>query len=104
MKVQSKKVMKKRASTEKSNRKKVFFEMSAETGSEVYIAGSFNDWNPRKKKLKDSGTGTYVANLLLERGQHEYKFVVNGEWRSDAHCEEWSPNGVGSLNSIISVG
>jgi hypothetical protein len=41
---------------------------------------------------------------MLPPGEHEYKFVVNGDWRIDGSNPQWTPNDVGSLNSVINVG
>ena len=84
--------------------KKVSFELAVEPGSEVFVAGSFNDWDPRQHRMHDNpGSGHCKITLALPRGRHEYKFVVNGEWREDPNCLESAPNSVGSLNSVISV-
>jgi len=86
------------------DKKRVKFQIKAEEGNEVYVAGSFNDWNPRKDKLEhDDINGNYSATLSLPKGKHEYKFVVNGTWSLDLECPDWVPNGLGSLNSVITV-
>ena len=82
--------------------KRVRFEIQAEKGSEVFVAGSFNEWNPRKNKLT-CRKGVYSTSILLPRGKYEYKFVVNGVWCVDPDCSEWTPNGLGSLNSVLVV-
>lgn len=83
-------------------RKRVKFELNADEDNTVYVAGSFNDWNPKKNKLtfKD---GIFATSVLLPRGRYEYKFVVNDTWCVDPDCEEWAPNEMGSLNSIKTV-
>lgn len=87
----------------KHSRKRVSFEVSADPGSEVYLAGDFNDWDAKKKKMKEKGDGLFESKVLLHEGKHEYKFVINGEWRADTECADWSPNGVGTINSIVNV-
>ena len=60
--------------------KKVSFKVSAEPGSEVFVAGTFNNWDPKQHQLRDNPrSGLYSATLVLPPGRHEYKFVVNGE-------------------------
>ena len=61
------------------------FECQAEPGSEVFIAGTFNNWKPSGlHKLRDGNRdGTFGTLLKLRKGRHEYKFLVNGVWRSD---------------------
>jgi hypothetical protein len=53
--------------------------------------------NDRKK------CGSYTCRLLLEPGEYQYKFVVNGEWRLDGNNCCFAPNGFGELNSVIKV-
>jgi len=84
--------------------RRVRFELSAEPGSKVYVAGTFNNWNPMANPLKDNpDSGHYKAELRIPAGTHEYKFVVNGIWSADPKCPTWAPNGLGSLNSVLHV-
>ncbi|MBN1671970.1 MAG: isoamylase early set domain-containing protein [Kiritimatiellae bacterium] len=85
-------------------KKRVQFQIKADAGSEVYVAGTFNGWNPKKNKLKSGKGGTYATSLMLPAGRHEYKFIIDGTWCVDPECPEWAPNGLGSLNSVITVG
>lgn len=86
-----------------NTKKRVTFEVKADPGSEVYLTGDFNNWEPNKHKLKEkSNPGHYKGTVLLERNkQYEYKFIINGNWTVDPGCKEWVPNSMGSLNSII---
>ncbi|MEI6969931.1 MAG: glycogen-binding domain-containing protein [bacterium] len=83
-------------------RKRVSFSIKADPNSEVYVAGSFNDWDARKNKLNNED-GTYKGVILLPPGRHEYKFIINDVWCIDPDCVEWAPNGFGSLNSVVEV-
>lgn len=83
-------------------RKRVTFEIKAEKGHSVYLAGSFNNWDAKQKKLRYA-SGVYRTSILLPRGQYEYKFVIDDTWCVDPECTEWAPNGVGSLNSVVHV-
>jgi len=85
--------------------KRVIFHFKSHPGSTVYLTGSFNNWNENAKKMIDvSGNGDYSTTLFLPSGKHEYKFVVNGEWHVDPECPNWEVNGLGTLNSIITIG
>ncbi len=80
---------------------RVTFAVRAEVGSTVYIAGSFNDWDPASKKLVDkTGDGYYTIAMTLAPGAYEYKFVINGTWCADPECAEWVQNDMGTLNSV----
>ena len=88
----------------KETRKRVRFELSAEPGSQVFVAGTFNNWNPTANPLKDNPDSRHFkAALRVPIGTHEYKFVVNGVWHMDPKCREWVLNGYGSLNSVLHV-
>jgi 1,4-alpha-glucan branching enzyme len=91
-----------KTSSSLAGKKRVRFQLEAEKGSEVFIAGSFNDWNPANSKLAYRD-GVFCRTLLLPKGRYEYKFVVNGVWCVDPACSEWMPNGMGSLNSVVVV-
>jgi hypothetical protein len=84
--------------------RKVRFDLSVEPGSQVFVAGTFNDWNPMVDQLKDNpGSGHCKATLRLPAGRHEYKFVVNGKWIADPNCSEFVMNEFGTLNSVMEV-
>ena len=92
---------KKKKSTQ--GRKKVVFEIQADPGKEIYIAGSFNEWKPTTKQLKEKNKGLYQITMMLPKGRYEYKFIIDGCWCADPDCEEWVSNDHGSLNSVIFV-
>ena len=84
--------------------RKITFHLATEPGSQVFVAGTFNNWNPTQHRMRDNPDGgLFKIALTLPPGRHEYKFVVNGEWRLDPGCPDWLPNSVGTLNSVVSV-
>jgi 1,4-alpha-glucan branching enzyme len=86
----------------KTTKKRITFEVKAEPGSEVYVAGDFNNWEPTKKLKSKNKDGIFTGTLLLDRDtQYEYKFIINGKWSVDPNCDEWVPNALGSLNSVL---
>ena len=90
------------ATTSNNKDKRVKFDIEAETGSEVCIAGSFNSWDGKANKLKNKN-GVFSTTLMLLPGRYEYKFVINDVWCIDPKCREWVPNSYGSLNSVVVV-
>ena len=46
----------------------------------ILFIGTFNNW--QKLKMSQS-TKDFVAIVDLKEGEHEYKFLVDGEWVSD---------------------
>jgi 5'-AMP-activated protein kinase regulatory beta subunit len=88
----------------KAKTQRVTFSVRAKEGSKVFIAGSFNDWDPTAKQLVDKkGDGLFVATFNLEPGAHQYKFVIDGIWCADPECTDWVHNDHGTLNSVKNV-
>ncbi|HHU15701.1 MAG TPA: hypothetical protein GXZ62_11005 [Lentisphaerae bacterium] len=83
---------------------RVVFCVRAEPGSKVFLAGSFNNWNPTAKKMVDKkADGTFVVALQLPPGEYQYKFVIDGTWCADPECPDWVQNDHGTLNSVKRV-
>ena len=83
---------------------RVTFRVRAEVGSKVFLAGSFNDWDPAAKAMADKdGTGEFTCTLSLPKGRYEYKFVINGTWCADPECKDWVGNDMNTINSVIVV-
>ena len=85
-------------------KKRITFRVEALPGSQVAVAGSFNDWSATATPLEDKkGMGIFTKTLYLPPGRHEYKFVIGSEWVLDPGCGEWTSNPHGSLNSVLIV-
>jgi predicted alpha/beta superfamily hydrolase len=69
-------------------------------GSDIYIAGSFNGWNPADEKFKfqHGPGGSYTINLKLDPGSYEYK-ITRGGW-DKVECKK---AGAGIENRILKV-
>ena len=90
--------------THSPDRRPVTFEIRAEPGSAVSVAGTFNNWAAQHDRLRDdAGIGVYSTTLQMRPGRYEYKFIVNGVWCIDPECTEWVRNEYGSLNSVVHV-
>jgi len=87
----------------KKSKKRVKFELEASPKSEVYVAGSFNGWNPSDKRLKYSkSNGIHSVSMLLDRDREfEYKYVVDGYWCLDPNNDQVVANRFGSMNSVL---
>jgi len=82
-------------------KRRIAFTYRAEPGLKVFLAGSFNNWDPSAKEMKESKkSGIYSATMLLAPGSYEYKFVINGTWCADPECSDWVQNDHGTLNSV----
>jgi 1,4-alpha-glucan branching enzyme len=87
----------------KPAKKKTTFKLHAPGATQVFIAGCFNGWSPTADALMLGGEGTWTCALMLEPGEHEYRFVVDGVWCDDPKAEMRRPNDMGCENCIVVV-
>jgi 1,4-alpha-glucan branching enzyme len=83
--------------------KSIRFVLIRPEAHEVFVAGSFNNWNPGATPLEDVGHGHWVKDLALAPGRYEYQFVADGHWMPDATAPESVENPFGGLNSVLVV-
>jgi hypothetical protein len=69
----------------------------------VFVSGSFNNWNPAEIRMFRIGTG-WAVNLFLREGTHAYKFIVDQKWMLDPGNNIRRPDGMDHENSFISIG
>jgi cyclomaltodextrinase len=69
----------------------------------VFLAGTFNDWNDSKTRMIANKDGVYEATLMLPVGRYQYKFVADGRWITDMSAKDFAPDGFGGQNSVITV-
>ena len=67
---------------------------------EVYLAGDFNQWDPRSFPMKKEGNGWFLP-VHLSVGKHLYKFIIDGNWIIDPANKLWEQNEHGTGNSVI---
>lgn len=71
--------------------------------AEVFVAGTFNNWNPGAKPMQRTATGEWSVELQLEPGRHEYLFVADGCWLPDPKALDRVENPYGGHNSVIAL-
>lgn len=76
----------------------------------VFLAGTFNDWDPSAIGMERSLEGRWTVELRLKPGRYEYKFIVDGEWCCHPGCgghesggEDCVANVFGTFNRLIEV-
>ncbi len=87
----------------KMAKKRINFNLNAPEAKEVILAGSFNEWDPSARALKCDKKGVWRTWLNLAAGQHEYRYIVNGQWQEDPNCDDREANPFGSFNSVVRV-
>ena len=81
-----------------------------ETANAVFLAGSFNGWDPTVNPMEREDGGRWTTTLNLAPGRHEFKFVVDGAWCCEPGCAALnadSPrcieNAFGTKNCLLKV-
>ncbi len=71
--------------------------------NEVFLVGSFNNWNPRAHPLRRDDFGDWSLELWLPRGEHHYRLLVDGEWRDDPAAQQTAMNPFGGFDAVVVV-
>jgi hypothetical protein len=83
----------------------VHFELVAPDARDVWLAGSFNEWQAEAIPLNAGPGGVWSTTVALALGEHQYQFVVDGErWIPDPTAHAQVDDGFGGTNSVIVVG
>ena len=90
-------------STKKIKRRKITFSLDSSGAKEVFLMGEFNNLSPKKHPMKSVGDGTWAKAVMLFPGTHEYKFLVDGEWKEDPRNDQRCANCFGTYNSVFNL-
>jgi 1,4-alpha-glucan branching enzyme len=82
----------------------VAFEYVSPTAREVFVAGTFNDWQPRATPLAKQPDGRWSTQLTLKPGTYEYRLNVDGQWQDDPRAARFTANPFGGVNGVLEVG
>ena len=82
---------------------RVVLELVNPAAKRVFVAGSFNNWQPEQTPLAPAGNGRWAGGLKVGPGRHEYLFVVDGQWLPDPNAKESVENPFGGRNSVLTV-
>lgn len=68
----------------------------------VFLAGSFNNWQPDdpRYRMERQGDSLWTLTLELDPGRYLYKFVVDGHWLADEANTNLRPDGYGGTFSV----
>lgn len=70
---------------------------------EVFLVGSFNNWDQRATPMQRDGLGDWSTELELPSGQYHYRFIVDGEWRDDPSAQQTALNPFGGFDAVVVV-
>ncbi len=83
--------------------KRVLFRLSDAGACRVYLAGSFNAWDPTAHPLKKDKRGLWKTSIILDPGIYQYRFVVDGEWKADPYPSGRRMDGSITYHSVLVV-
>ena len=100
----------KKKEQKKTARHETLFHCVAPKAEKIFLAGTFNDWNPSAAPMARDPGGTWSLFLDLPSGTYEYKFVVDGQWccvpgaESEFQgCPDCVTNPFGTMNHVVHV-
>jgi hypothetical protein len=82
---------------------RIVLELVNPAAKQVFVAGSFNNWQPEQTPLSPAGNGRWAGGLKVGPGRHEYLFVVDGQWLPDPNAKESVENPFGGRNSVLTI-
>ncbi|MFN7259736.1 MAG: alpha-amylase family glycosyl hydrolase, partial [Cyclobacteriaceae bacterium] len=86
---------------QKINKKAVTFTYSGKAKA-VKTKGEFNAWNAAASEFKNED-GVFSLSLLLNPGNYQYLFVVDGKEIRDPSNNDSIDNGAGGWNSLLKI-
>jgi|TARA_B110000263_G_C15054607_1_gene394589 1,4-alpha-glucan branching enzyme len=84
-------------------KKTINFQLLAPGAEQVGLAGTFNDWDPAARVLKRGKGDVFRTWMNLPDGTHEYRFIVDSQWREDPACDQHKSTHFGGNNSVLSL-
>lgn len=70
---------------------------------EVFLVGSFNNWDARATPLVRDSLGDWSVEIELPPGEYRYRLMVDGEWRDHPSAQQTAPNPFGGFDAVITV-
>jgi hypothetical protein len=82
----------------------VVFRLNGYTNAKnVYLSGSFNNWEADQLLMNKTSSG-WELPLYLAEGTHTYRFVADHRWFEDPANPEHFPNEYNEFNSVVKIG
>jgi 1,4-alpha-glucan branching enzyme len=85
------------------DKKRICLELYAPDAQLVFVAGSFNGWQPSAMPLQKQAGDRWMVELMLDPGRYEYRFVVDGQWTDDPLSSAYASNPFDGLNCVLEV-
>lgn len=83
--------------------KKTSFQVSYPEAQSVTVVGDFNGWSGEATPMKKNRSGVWKADLVLEAGDYQFRYLVNNDqWLNDEEVPS-VPNSFGTENNVLHV-
>jgi 1,4-alpha-glucan branching enzyme len=83
--------------------KETEFSLEAFSAKSVKLAADFTDWEKSPLEMAKAGNGVWRVVVPLANGNYSYRFIVDGQWQDDPHCNYHIPNPFGTTNATRKV-
>jgi hypothetical protein len=68
----------------------------------IFLAGDFNDWSESSTPMRQERDGVWRASVDLPIGSRcQFRYLINGQWKTDYHADGFSTNEYGAENSVV---
>src|SRR5688572_2953644 len=78
----------------------VVFTLEAPDALQVQIAGDFNSWRPEWTEMESVGR-LWRTVLKLAPGRYRYRYVIDGQWRTDPMNPAFEPSPFSGNDSLL---
>jgi hypothetical protein len=86
-------------------KKRVSFKFqTSQAAHDVKLCGNFTNWEQGAIIMTRGKSGQWQAQVNLEPGEYEYKYLADGVWHNDPSADRQVANAWGSENSFRRVG
>jgi cyclomaltodextrinase / maltogenic alpha-amylase / neopullulanase len=85
----------------KSERTKLAFKLQDKQYTKVQVKGEMNAWNANAGDMQLGEDGFWHTVMNVAPGKYQYKFVVDGQERSDPANVDSVDNNIGGFNSVV---
>ncbi|MBP7961573.1 MAG: hypothetical protein KBG20_09810 [Caldilineaceae bacterium] len=92
-----------KSSSSQSGHVRVTFELPACVWADkVFLVGDFNEWNETATPFRQDRNGVWRATVDLPADKEfQFRYLVDGNWRTDNHADSLVENLYHSTNSVI---
>ncbi len=92
-----------RSPADAANHPKRAFTVAAPDATSVLLLGDFTQWQRRPIPMRQCIDSLWRAEVELAPGAHQYRYLVDGQWRDDPECRRRVPKGLGSQNCVCQI-